>query len=157
VGDRAIPIARSALGLVDLFVDREFPAGDGAEALEQMVERVVTMLGVQHRGDRDRPGVDHRVERPVGEPVKLDRVEGVTARFDTDELEHFVRAEFIHRQAVGEWLRNRLDGERPVAVARLEYLTTGGRHTHAKFVGTGPAQFGNVGGYMPLLLFRCLS
>jgi hypothetical protein len=77
--------------------------------------------------------------------VKLDGVEGVAARFHAAELEHLVRAEFVHHQAIGERLRNRLNRERPVAVARREHLSVGGRHTQAKFVGTDLAQFGNVG------------
>jgi hypothetical protein len=96
------------------------------------------------------PGVNHRVERPIGDAVQLDGVKGVSAWLDPDELKHPVGTELVHRQTVGEWLGDRLDGKRALGVARLEDLAVRGGHTYSKIVGARFAQFRDVGGDMAL-------
>ena len=58
----------------------------------------------------------------------------------------FVGAEFLDRHAVGEWLGDRLNGERPIAVAGLECPAVGRDETDPERVGVGLAQLGDVCG-----------
>jgi hypothetical protein len=65
---------------------------------------------------------------------------GVAARFDADALQHLVGAHFLHGQAEGERLGNRLDGERLIAVAAPRTPAVGGDQADAEVVGIGLAR-----------------
>ena len=82
----------------------------GGDALFRRVAR-------HQRGDGDGAGIDHGVERPVGDLVEHDRVERFAGRLDADMPQHVLAAIMLERVAVHERLRDRLDGEEVVGVA----------------------------------------
>jgi hypothetical protein len=67
------------------------------------------------------------------------------ARLDIDPLEHAFVSALLERHSKHERLRDRLNREEPIAIARFEDPAAGGNERHAKFVGIGVTQFGNVG------------
>ena len=65
-------VARPLFGLEHRLVDRQGAAGRGTEPIEQLVERFLAVAGMEKRRHRDRPAVDHWVERPVCPVLQLD-------------------------------------------------------------------------------------
>ena len=145
VRDRPVAMAGPALGFVDRLIDLEPAPGNRAEPVEQVRQRPGAVLRLQQRRHRDRTGVDHRVERPVAARLQLDRVEGVAARLDADALQHPLLPQLVDRHPERERLRDRLDRERPVAVAGGEHAAVARHQANAEIVWVGLAQFRNVG------------
>ena len=104
--DRAVAVAGTTLGLVHVFVDRQRSPGDGAEPIEEMVERPIAMNGVEQRGNRNGTRVDHRVERPVRVGLQFDRIEGVTTRFNPDMSQNLVVPELVEHHPERERFRD---------------------------------------------------
>jgi hypothetical protein len=145
VRDRPVAVAGGAFRFVDGPVHLERPPSQRAESIEQMIECAAAMLRVQERRHRDRPGVHHRIVRPVGFSLQLDGIERVSARFHVNALEHLFRATFFERHSEHERLRDRLDRELSIAVAGFKDSARGSDQRYAKFVWICLAQFGNVG------------
>ena len=83
-----------------------------------MVRDALFLRVARHqRGDGDGAGIDHGVERPVGDLVEHDGVERFARRLDADMVEHILAPVMLERVAVHEGLRDRLDGEEVVGVA----------------------------------------
>ena len=114
--------------------------------MAKVIEGLITVARMEQGSHRDRAAVDHRIERAVGEAVQLDRVEGVAAGFDPHVLMDLLGAEFVHRQAVGKRLGDRLNRKEAVAVACLEDLPSGRHDAQPEGFGAHLAQFGDVGG-----------
>ena len=124
--DRAVAVAGLGFRAVDRLVHRQPPAGGVGEPVEDQTERAVARDVAHDAGDRDRAGIHHRIEGPIGIGIEEDGVEGVAARLDADPLQHRVTSGELQRQAIHEGLRHRLDRERKVGVAdRVELADLG--------------------------------
>ena len=99
-------------------------------------------------GAGNRPGIDHRIERPVvvGEP---DRIERLAAGLDADRRRNPLFADHFQRQRKHERLGNRLDGERHRAVADFVDVAVDGDERDAEMRRIGPLQFGDIVGDGP--------
>jgi hypothetical protein len=146
--DRAIAMTSATLGFVHGLVHRQPSPGHCAEASEDPLEGVLGTAPMQQGRHRDRAGVDHRVVWPVGAAMQPDRVEGVAARLDANKARDGLLAEFLERHSEGEWLRDRLDRERHVAVTRGQHIAFGADDTDAEVFGVGFSEFRDVGGHL---------
>ena len=77
-------MAGRLLGAEYLLVDAELAPGEPAEQSEHVGGALLLRLSTHQLSDGDRPGIDHRIERPVGHLVEHDRVEGLAGRLDPD-------------------------------------------------------------------------
>ena len=73
--------------------------------------RSSAVLPGHQRGHGDRAGIDHGVERPVGDLVEHDGIKGLAGGLDADMTQHIVAPVMLKRVAVHEGLRHRLNGE----------------------------------------------
>src|SRR5262245_2548000 len=141
----------STLRLEDGLVGRQRPAGSCAEATEKAIKSRVAVARMEQCRDSNRTRIDHWVVGPVRSGLQLDGIEGVSARFDADVPGDFFVSVFFNRHPKGERLRDRLDGERTVAIASLERLAVGSDDANAKVIGVGPSQFRYVCGDFPVV------
>ena len=129
-------------------VDGEFAAGELAQLLPDALEGRGAVDLMDQPGARNRPGIDHRIERPVivGEP---DRIERLAAGLDADRRRHALLADHFQRQRKHKRLGNRLDGERHGAVADFVDVAIDGDESDAEMRRIGPLQLGDVVGDGP--------
>ena len=92
---------------------------------------------------RDRPGIDHRIERPivVGEP---NRIERLAARLYANRGRHALFPYHFQRQRKYEGLGNRLNGERHGAVADFVDVAIDGDESNAEMCWISSLQLRDV-------------
>ncbi len=161
VPDRAVAVAGLALGGEDRLVHLQGPAGVAAVGLQHAREALRRRVAGHQRRRGDRAGVDHRVAR-AGQVrsvfrLQADGVERVTRRLDADLGHDRVAAPVGQRQAVGERLGHRLDGERGARVADLVDVPVGGGHADPEALGVGAGQRRDVVGHRPVAQFEVLG
>jgi hypothetical protein len=113
----AIAVAGSLLGAKHRLIDTERSPGEIAEQREHVGGALFLRCSVHQSSHGDGAGVDHRVERAVGDLIEHDRVERLSGRLDADMLEHGFAAIAVERVAIHERLRYGLDGEGVIGVA----------------------------------------
>ena len=101
---------------------------------------------VHQLGHGDGAGIDHGVERPVGDLVEHDGVERLSGRLDPDFFQHTFPAMALKRIAVHERLRHRLDGEGIIGIADGVDRAVDRGERDAEAGGIGLGEFGNVVG-----------
>jgi hypothetical protein len=144
VADRAVAVARGALGLVDRPVDRHRVTRVAGVGGQQAVERAVAG-GAREEGDRgDRADVDHRVERQAGFRREAEGVEGLAGRLDADQPANRLLPEFLEREPVGQRLRDRLDREGPPRVPDLVDGAVASDEADPEPVRVGLGELGDV-------------
>ena len=144
VADRAIAMPGLRFGSKHRIGDAQRPPGGAREAIEHDLERGVAQRLVEQGGDGDRACVHHRVEGAVRARVEDDGVEGVAARLHADALEHRLATAQFECEAVGERLRNRLDGELRRDVALGPEPAIDGRHRDPELLRLDARELGDV-------------
>jgi hypothetical protein len=87
VGGGPVAVGRLQLRLVGLLVDRKVVvAGVAALSVHHPLDALGDVRALDQVGRGERPGVDHRVVRPVVARIELERVERVATRLDPDAL-----------------------------------------------------------------------
>ncbi len=89
------------------------------EQIEHVADALFLRVAGHHLGDGDGAGVDHGIERAVGDLVEHDGVERLAGGLDAHMLEHGGAAMALERVAVHEGLGHRLDGEGDVGIPHL--------------------------------------
>jgi len=97
-------------------------------------------------GHGDGAGIDHGVERPVGDLVEHDRIEGFSRGLDADMAQHIVAPIVLKRAAIHEGLRHRLDSEKVLVVAGGVHLAVDRGERDAEGGGIGLAELGDIVG-----------
>ena len=139
-------MAGRVLRLEHLLVDLEPAAGEVGEQVEHCGDALFLRFARHQRGDGDGAGIDHGVERPVGDLVEHDRVESFPRRLDADMVQHVLAPVMLERVAVHEGLRNRLDGEEVVGVAGGVDLAVDRGERDAEYAGIGLAELRDIVG-----------
>ena len=139
-------MASRVLRLEHLLVDLEPAAGEVGEQVEHRGDALFRRVARHQRGYGDGAGIDHGVERPVGDLVEHDRIESFPRRLDADMVEHILAPVMLERVAVHEGLRNRLDGEEVVGVASSVDLAVDRGERDAEGGGIGLAELRDVVG-----------
>ena len=137
IGDGAVAMAGRVFRLEHLLVDLEPAAGEARRTGRACARCALLPSSPVHQlGDGDGAGIDHGVERPVGDLVEHDRVERFAGRLDADMLQHVLAPVMLERVAVHEGLRHRLDGEEVVGVADGVDLAVDGGDGDAEVAGS---------------------
>ena len=110
-------MTRGELRVEHRLVDLEFASGKIGEQLEHVSDPLGLRVAQHHLGDGDGAGIDHGVERAIGDLVEHDRVERLASGLDADLLEHGQAPIILKRVAVHEGLRHGLNGEGDSGVA----------------------------------------
>ena len=73
-------------------VDLELASGEAREQREHVGDALCLVCAAHQLGHGDGAGIDHRVERPVGDLVEHDGVERLAGGLDADMLQHRLAA-----------------------------------------------------------------
>ena len=84
VADRPVAVTGGKLGAEERLVKAPSLRPEDGEHSSMRVTRSCLRLAQQQLGDRDGAGIDHGVERSVGDLVEHDRVERLAGRLDAD-------------------------------------------------------------------------
>ncbi len=151
VADRAVAVARLALGAVDGLVEGERSPRIGLEHRDE----AAPAIGGAMAGDESRRGDGARVDQGIAGAaaagLEADLVEGLARRFDADLREHGGLAAIVEGEAVDEGLRDRLDREGLARIADLVELAVDGREADAEPARIGLPELGDVGRHLAVL------
>ena len=154
IGDGAVAMAGCQFRAEHRVVDIELPRGEVRKQVDHGRGAFFRGFARHHRRDRDGAGIDHGVEGPVRDLVEHDGVERLACRLDADTVEHVGAAELLQREAMHEWLRDRLNGEGVAGVTGGVDPAVDGRQRNAKGAGIGLAELGDVVGDPAAALLR---
>ena len=137
---------RRFLGAIDVFVEFHAAAEVTLVAGQHAFEFVFRALTIDECDRRDGTGVDHGIARPTGARLETDRVESFTRRLDVDLAHDRVGALVFKRDAIGNGLGNRLNGESLARIAGLVDVAVNCHQRNAEPGGVGFQQFRDVAG-----------
>ncbi len=144
VRDRPIAVAGVAFGAIDRLVDLHRPAGVASEGFENPLHRRGIGLALDQARGRDGARIDHRVHRTPGAGLQADRVERLARGLDSNLAQHLIEPAIFKRQAVGDRLRNRLNGKALTRVADLVDMPVDRDHRDPQPGWIGPRQLRDV-------------
>ena len=140
----AIAVSGGGLRGEDVVVDRQLATGTRRQERSHPFESRSRGRPVDQGRGHDGAGVDQRIVRAAGVGFEADRVERLAARLEPHVSVHLVEAEFGDRQGVDERLRDRLDGELPIAVASGMDPAVHAHQCRAEPVRIDGGEFGDV-------------
>ncbi len=140
-GDRTVAVAGHRFRFVDSLIDVEWPAGEGGQPSQHLLEPLVVRAADEGRGD-DGARVHHGIERS-SQRVDADRVERIPGRLDAHLRQHVVDATLGESKRVYERLRHRLDRERLEPTCGIDVPVEGGE-SQSERRGVSARQLGDV-------------